>query len=80
MLLLLRVPALVVVALVEALRLVQQWFALALVSIPEYVLVPVVVVPNCNCFQLVLQLEHERAFVGVVVTLVDCIGAEVTAR
>lgn len=52
----------------------EQWFALALVFVPEFVLVPVVV-PNCSCSPSVaVPLGHECAPVAeAVATLVDCI-------
>lgn len=56
----------------------EQWFALALVFVPEFVLAPVVV-PNCSCspsVEVVVPLGHECAPVVeavAVATLVDCI-------
>lgn len=78
MLLLLRESA-QVVALASALYL-EQWLALALVSVPEFVLVPVVV-PNYSCSPSVVPLGHECVPVeGAVVTLVDCIVVAAAVR
>lgn len=68
-----------VVALASALYL-EQWFALALVSVPEFVLVPVVV-PNYSCSPSVVPPGHECVTAeGVVVTLVDCIVVAAAVR
>lgn len=78
MLLLLRESA-QIVALASALFL-EQWFALALVFVLEFVLVPVVV-PNCSCPPSVVPLEHECVPVEeAVATLVDCIAVAAAVR
>lgn len=81
MLLLLRGSAQVVVVALASALFLEQWFALAWVSVPEFVLVPVVV-PNYSCSPSVVPLGHVcvTAVAGAVVTLVDCIVVAAAAR
>lgn len=81
MLLLLRGSAQVVVVAFASTLFLEQWFALAWVSVPEFVLVPVAV-PNYSCSPSVVPLGHVcvTAVAGAVVTLVDCIVVAAAAR